>query len=97
MRRRLVGDPKGSFRLDGSNWFERPAAGESFKHDVKGLVEEHRRLRAAVAAVPASRLAKRFPGRKETVDYVIRGIAAHDLYHAGQIQLIKKLQGGGGE
>jgi hypothetical protein len=23
--------------------------------------------------------------------YIIRGVAAHDLYHAGQIQLLKRL------
>jgi DinB superfamily len=93
VRRRLANDPRGSFRLDGSNWFERPAAGATFKGDVRQLVAEHRRLRAVIAAVPAARLARRLPGRKETMGYAIRGIAAHDLYHAGQIQLIKKLQG----
>jgi hypothetical protein len=28
----------------------------------------------------------------DTAAYTIRGIAAHDLYHAGQIQLLKRLQ-----
>lgn len=96
VRRRLADDPKGSFRLDGSNWFERPGGGATFKSDVQRLVEEHKRLRAAVEAVRPARLTVRFPGRKETVDFVIRGIAAHDLYHAGQIQLLKRLQGGQG-
>jgi hypothetical protein len=93
VRRRLSGERRGSFRLDGSNWFARPAPGATFKDDVKRLVEEHRRLRQTVAAVAPLRLTRRFPGRKESVGFVIRGIAAHDLYHAGQIQLIKKLEG----
>jgi len=86
--------PRGSFRLEGSNYFVRPGGGATFKDDVKQLVAEHARLRAAVAAVPATRLGARFPGRKESVDHVIRGIAAHDLYHAGQIQLLKRLREG---
>jgi DinB superfamily len=93
VRRRLAGEPRGTFRLAGSNWFERPATGASFRAEVRRLVEEHRRLRLTVAALAPARLARRFPGRKETPGFVIRGIAAHDLYHAGQIQLIKALQG----
>jgi DinB superfamily len=97
VRRRLADDARGSFRLKGSNFFARPAPGTTFQNDVRKLVDEHKRLRAAVEAVPPARLGTRFPGRKESVDFVIRGIAAHDLYHAGQIQLIKRLQGGRGE
>jgi hypothetical protein len=26
--------------------------------------------------------------------WLVRGIAAHDLYHAGQIQLLKRIHGG---
>ncbi len=93
VRRRLAGDRRGSFRLAGSNWFPRPEAGASFKADVRALVAEHRRLRDAVAGLPAARLDRPFPGRRETPGFVVRGIAAHDLYHAGQIQLIKALRG----
>jgi hypothetical protein len=31
-------------------------------------------------------------GSRYRHDFVIRGVAAHDLYHAGQIQLLKRLQ-----
>jgi hypothetical protein len=94
VRRRLSGERRGSFRLKGSNWFTRPAASATFQDDVRRLMEEHRRLRETIAGLSASRLGQRFPGRRETLGYVIRGIAAHDLYHAGQIQLLKRLQGG---
>ncbi len=59
-------------------------------------MDEHRRLRATIEGMSPRWLRRPFGGRKETPGYVIRGIAAHDLYHAGQIQLIKRLQGGRG-
>ena len=36
-------------------------------------------------------LAARLPGSKVTRLRLITGVAAHDVYHAGQIQLLKKL------
>jgi hypothetical protein len=37
-------------------------------------------------------LGLRSAGGRETIGRLVRGIAAHDLYHAGQIQLLKRLQ-----
>jgi hypothetical protein len=91
VRRRLATEKRGSFALSGSNFFARPGAdgaGEAaWKKDVALLVAEHRKLRRAIAsaspAVLKANLAR------------IRGIAAHDLYHAGQIQVLKRLRGAG--
>jgi DinB superfamily len=94
VRRRLVGTTRGSFAMPGSNWFE-IQPGRSWKDDVLLLTDEHRQLRAAVAAYPASKLSKPIDAKKQTAAFSIRGIAAHDLYHAGQIQLLKKIQKGG--
>ncbi|MGE3179587.1 MAG: DinB family protein [Vicinamibacterales bacterium] len=89
VRRRLTGEKRGSFPLAGSNWFERPAPGADFRSDVGLLVAQHQALRAAIAALPERALAERTG--TITRDHLIRGIAAHDLYHAGQIQLLKRL------
>ena len=93
--RRLTGQKRGSFPLDGSNWFQRPVKGglteRAWKADVSLLDATHRALREAVAALPASRLEQAPRGRKTSNSFLIQGIAAHDLYHAGQIQVIKKL------
>jgi len=91
VRRRLTGDKRGSFALTGSNWFD-PDPSRSWQQDVRLLVDEHRKLRAAIAAFPASALGKPVDARRQTAVYTMRGIAAHDLYHAGQIQLLKRLQ-----
>lgn len=94
VRRRLTGAKRGSFPLTGSNWWVRPdeETPAAWKRDVALLASEHAALRAAVEACPASRLSRRAPGSAFTYGALIRGAAAHDLYHAGQIQLIKRLQ-----
>ena len=97
VRRRILGEKRGSFALTGSNWFARPASGgaASWEEDVELLGTEHRAMRGAIAALPPDLLFRKAAGSKVTNDYLIRGIAAHDLYHAGQIQLLKRLQRGG--
>ena len=57
------------------------------------LEAEHRRLRAAVAALKDSDLRRRPPGSKRTTDALVYGVASHDVYHTGQIQVLKRLWG----
>ena len=91
--RRLTGEKRGSFGRAGSNWFASPAAPAeaAWRREVARLGECHRQLRAAVASLADGDLDRRAPGGKETVGRLVRGIAAHDLYHAGQIQLLKRM------
>jgi hypothetical protein len=94
VRRRLRGDLRGSFPLKGSNWFPvlSPLGQAEWKHYVALLESEHRSLRAAIVGIPPERLQGTLPVGKVTYLEVITGIAAHDVYHAGQIQLLKRLQ-----
>ena len=96
--RRLSGEKRGSFPLTGSNWFERPAAGRdtaaAWRDDVALLAGMHRRLVEVVAALPDRALDRRTPGSSVTNFELIAGIAAHDVYHAGQIQLVKRMVAG---
>ena len=48
-------------------------------------------LRDAVVNLSTKQLHQTPPGRKVTNFALLSGIAAHDLYHAGQIQLLKRL------
>jgi hypothetical protein len=43
-----------------------------------------------VAALPDSRLQDRVPGKAYNVYFMLHGVAQHELYHAGQIALLKK-------
>jgi hypothetical protein len=96
VRRRIAGLTRGSFALAGSNWFRRPIEGRSWREDLALLDEEHERLRQAVAALPASRLAQgvKRPGTGPTLSKTISGVALHDVYHAGQIRLIQTFRKG---
>ncbi|HEU5305031.1 MAG TPA: DinB family protein [Gemmatimonadales bacterium] len=93
VRRRLAGEAMGSFDRKPSNWPEvpQPADLRAWRRDVALLEAEHRKLRDVVRAMPPVRLDQRSPkGVWRNVEE-IHGIAAHDLYHTGQIQLIKRL------
>jgi hypothetical protein len=97
IRRRLTGGKARSFTLEGSNFWSRPLAGSlaEWRSDLALLEQEHATLRAAVVAFPESRWGRQAPGKPFTFAGLVRGIAAHDLYHAGQVQLLRRLQGEG--
>ena len=85
VRRRLTGEKRGSFPRKGSDWFYADEPSEKlWRDDLRLLSQQHRALRAAVASASAQRLRE--------MARIVHGAAFHDIYHAGQIQLIKKLQ-----
>lgn len=88
VRNRIEGGKRGSFALAGSNFFGRPGKGKAseaaWRADKELLEREHRALRAAVERVVDSPRGEKF--LKE-----IYGVAFHDIYHAGQIRLLRRL------
>lgn len=88
-RRKIEGSKRGSFVLKGSNFFARPEKGNAteaaWASDRKLLEHEHRALRASVAKV------LRTPRGGKSLRHVY-GVAFHDVYHAGQIRLLRRLQ-----
>jgi hypothetical protein len=56
------------------------------------LVEVHHSLRNAIAGLKLKQLSQQAPGGTTSILQLITGITAHDLYHAGQIQTIKRLR-----
>jgi len=98
-RRQLTGEKRGSFPLAGSNFFPRPqgaAAVADWRRDVALLERCHEELRAVAARLAPGELRRspRPSGRSRLE--ILLGVAAHDLYHAGQIQLLKRLARGRG-
>jgi uncharacterized damage-inducible protein DinB len=90
--RRLTGEKRGSFPEKGSNWFARPGGdAAAWKRDLALLVAMHARLRAAVAALDPKLLDAVPRGSRFTYRDLVAGAAAHDVYHAGQIQLLKRM------
>jgi hypothetical protein len=56
------------------------------------LDEQHRLLHNAIAGLKPADLGRRGWHSRWPIKAEIYGIASHDLYHAGQIQLLKRLR-----
>lgn len=94
VRRRITGEKRGSFAYEGSNWFDADGAfgPKEWKEAIAVLQREHDELKAAVAALSDADLDRNSGGKRVwTYGQLVSGIAAHDLYHTGQIQLVKRL------
>ncbi len=94
VRRRLTRDETLAFPRTGANWPHLPerADAAAWRRDVTLLKEQHRLLRATVARFPVVRLGAKGWRSNWTNGQHVYGIASHDLYHAGQIQLLKVLR-----
>jgi hypothetical protein len=92
--RRLLGKKRGSFDVAGSNWFLRPVdiSEKAWKADLRILERLHQELRKGVARLKDKDLDRTPTGSQNSNGFLIRGIAFHDIYHAGQIQLLKRLK-----
>ena len=91
--RRLTGQSRGSFSLKGSNWFPRPEemTERAWRSDKALLDQMHASLREAVARLSPRALHSKPHGSRVSTLSLVAGVAAHDLYHAGQIQLLKRI------
>jgi hypothetical protein len=77
----------------GSNWIKRPIVltAEALRRDLLILGETHQSMVSAISSLSPAML-KRIPkNSRVNNEAIIRGIASHDVYHAGQIQLLKRL------
>lgn len=94
VRRLLEGSERGAFPRRPSNWPALPERPDdrSWAADVALLRVEHQRLVEAASAVRPALLSRHPPGsRRWTYGELLVGIAMHDAYHTGQIQLLKRL------
>jgi hypothetical protein len=88
VRRRIDGGKRGTFALKGSNFFARPEKGKlneaAWSADKALLEREHQLMRRAIEKV------LRTP-RGVKILRMLYGVAFHDIYHAGQIRLLRRL------
>ncbi len=94
VRRRIFNEKRGTFPLKGSDWFPRPEGKpieKEWKKDVKLLDDMHNSMIEAISILKDTEMLLTPHGSKFNNRSVIIGIAMHDVYHAGQIQLIKRL------
>lgn len=88
-RRRLSGEPVEP--TDAEDW---PAVGgtddAAWAAALERLRTGHQGLRRAVAKLSDARLKEPVPGAEYSCYHLAHGVIQHDLYHAGQIALLKK-------
>ena len=90
VRAQLTGAAAEPFVLEGSDWFEVRGSETLPWPRIADVVEaEQRQLSQTVEAIEAGRLHSPL-GEQERLGLVL-GITCHAIYHAGQIQLLKRL------
>jgi uncharacterized damage-inducible protein DinB len=65
----------------------------AWRQAIEHVKRTHNQLVQAVASFPDARLGEQVPGKSESYYnyfYMFSGIVQHELYHAGQIALLKK-------
>lgn len=96
--RKLADDAPDSFDEVGSNFFERPHVDtgsskgltKAWQRDRQRLDDWHQRLIAAIRDFDPERLDDLSYDRYTHRDLIL-GAAAHDVYHAGQIRLLRTM------
>ncbi len=90
VRRRLAGE-----LMDLSPAEDWPAidggSDAAWQETLSALDCEQSRLREAISALPEAALKSGVPGAKYSVRFMLQGVIQHNLYHAGQIALLKKM------
>jgi uncharacterized damage-inducible protein DinB len=97
----VVWDAAASRRLEGQKFqptglanfppVPKPTAA-AWRKAVADAKRTHDALAKTVAALPDSRLRDRVPGKRYDFSHMLHGIVQHELYHAGQIAILKKVQ-----
>lgn len=87
--RRLAGE---SFEpTPAEDWPEVTATGEAaWKKTLRALEASHEKFAEAVAKLDDSQLHEPAIGENYSNYFMLHGVIQHDLYHAGQIALLKK-------
>jgi uncharacterized damage-inducible protein DinB len=93
VRRRLTGEAAGGFPRSPANWPSMPEVHtpETWKQDRRLVRIEHDRLVEALRSFNVARMDHRAGDGTTTFADLITGILLHDTYHAGQIQVMKRL------
>ena len=66
------------------------ASEAAWKKTLEALETSNTRLRETISRLTDSQLENKVAGQNHTMYFTLHGIIQHDLYHAGQIALLKK-------
>jgi len=93
VRRRIRGQttqPKGKKNFPPVPKSSSAAKQAAWCKTVSWLTRTHADLISAVSALPEKRLRDRVPGKRYDFAFMVQGVLQHELYHAGQIAILKK-------
>ena len=92
-RRRLGGDPAQIALASPEDWPPPDDKSEAAWEQAKAALDRgHEAFRQAIARVDESRLDEPIVEGLSSIYVTLHGIIQHDLYHAGQIAMLKKAQ-----
>lgn len=86
-------------RLSGQKWQPTGAANfplvprpteAAWRKAIAHATRTHDQLVKRVATLPESKLGERVPGKRYDFYFMLHGVVQHELYHAGQIAILKK-------
>jgi uncharacterized damage-inducible protein DinB len=90
VRRRLLGETIVDLPPEQDWPAVKNATEPAWRKELEELEKSHVQMRRAIAELTDERLGERVPGEGYTVYVMLHGVIQHDLYHAGQIALLKK-------
>jgi uncharacterized damage-inducible protein DinB len=90
VRQRLQGETIGDLAVE-RDWPPlRDRSEATWQRAMADLEQANRALRQAIAQSSEAHLAEMVPGKDHSVYVMLHGLVQHDLYHAGQIAVLKK-------
>ena len=91
VRGQLSGTVPEPFVLEGEDWFELPDEKRLTWAQIQSAVEaEQAKLSAVAADIASGRIQSKLSATEQF--NLVLGIACHAVYHAGQVQLLKRLR-----
>lgn len=86
----LLGLPLDTFPVEGKDWcvIPDPLPAANWKEYLQLLADQHQQACEAIRSFPSDRLSESPADSPITFGQLLRGVATHDVYHAGQIQMI---------
>ncbi len=90
VRRRLTGDTIADLPPD-LDWPSIPDVSENaWRQAIEKLNQTKQNLRLGISQLPDQRLEEMISGKGYSIYFMLHGVIQHNLYHAGQIAILKK-------
>jgi uncharacterized damage-inducible protein DinB len=90
-RKRLEGD-EAKYQAEDGLFTVTETSEEAWQQALEKLKQTNAALRETIAKLDDEKLKEKAGGQEYSIYFLLHGVIQHDLYHAGQIALLKKAQ-----